>query len=562
MKKIFALLTILLAIVFQGFAQDTITGVVNRVAAPYFEQNVCDSRFALTTGSETYYVMIDNYWPNPYLEDLVIHYDTIPVGNEIEVVGTILEMEDGNGDAFQTVDISKNLSSNHQQILGFYYHCDIAYPGPDTITAAYFYNCSGFNGYCLTINETLQAANPFVINGRTLVQGKRYLFIGIADSLTNFNGNDLSVFELADALPYDVADLSFDGTLTMDNVLCLTSPCGGSHYLSLFDGEEYHYLTHNRTPQNSFINDEVFMEGDSVAVGGYEFVRYDLFGSPFKAMEIVKLQSKEERTLVGLIDGWGMPYIGSGIPIPGVFLALISGSDGNYEGYYIMKPNGEFCSDNYFVVNNDTVYATMQQLSVSFTPDMYMDNWLDPYYRISVNQIDFCEYSETLQCTLIIEDNPLYFGNTLAVSAQDKEIYFLKPFIYCYAAPNYTIINNKYVSVGDEFTALGTVSSWYDSSFGLHKVIDISEISNITELIETTAPKIQALTNPSNGNIEIVSEQIIKSISVCDCVGRVLLNKACCSKQCSIDLKDFRGFAIISVVFQDGHKTTVREIVR
>lgn len=42
-------------------------------AAPYFEQNVCDNRFAILSEGETYYVMVDNYWPNPNLEDLVIH---------------------------------------------------------------------------------------------------------------------------------------------------------------------------------------------------------------------------------------------------------------------------------------------------------------------------------------------------------------------------------------------------------------------------------------------------------------------------------------------------------
>ena len=110
MKKRFTLLIVLLAAVYNVLAQDTIAGVVSRVDAPYFEQNVCDTRFAITSEGETYYVVVDGYWPNPYLEDLVIHYDTIPVGNEIEVVGTIMEIEDGNGDAFQTVDISKNLN--------------------------------------------------------------------------------------------------------------------------------------------------------------------------------------------------------------------------------------------------------------------------------------------------------------------------------------------------------------------------------------------------------------------------------------------------------------------
>ena len=81
MKRFLSIITILMVTVFPVIAQDTITGVVNRIAAPYFEQNVCNDRFAIVSEDETYYVMVDNYWPNPYLEDLVIHYDTIAVGN-------------------------------------------------------------------------------------------------------------------------------------------------------------------------------------------------------------------------------------------------------------------------------------------------------------------------------------------------------------------------------------------------------------------------------------------------------------------------------------------------
>ncbi|MCR5646522.1 MAG: hypothetical protein K6F96_09120, partial [Bacteroidales bacterium] len=132
MKKTFTVL-IMLATAFRVLAQDTITGMVNRVDAPYFEQNVCDTRFVIVSEGETYYVMVDNYWPNPYLEDLVIHYDTIPVGNEIEVIGTVVEMEDGNGEVFQAIDISNNLNSTRRQIFGFFDFRDIVYPGPNPV---------------------------------------------------------------------------------------------------------------------------------------------------------------------------------------------------------------------------------------------------------------------------------------------------------------------------------------------------------------------------------------------------------------------------------------------
>ena len=118
MKKKFTLLIILLATAFQGIAQDTITGVLSLVHAPYFEQNVYDSRFAITSGCETYYVMVDNYWPNPYLEDLLIHYDTVSVGSEIEVIGEIKEMEDGNGENFSIIDIRELVDADY-----LYYRC-------------------------------------------------------------------------------------------------------------------------------------------------------------------------------------------------------------------------------------------------------------------------------------------------------------------------------------------------------------------------------------------------------------------------------------------------------
>ena len=167
-------------------AQEIIlTGVVSRVDAPYFEQNVCNDRFAIVSECETYYVMVDNYWPNPYLEDLVIHYDTIQVGNEIEVMGTIVEMEDENGESFHAINISENLNSTYQQILGFF----------DDNEGACFYHYIdlyyGLEEYRITINGELQTT-PFVINGRTLVEEKRYRFVGISGA---------GVFELFDALP-------------------------------------------------------------------------------------------------------------------------------------------------------------------------------------------------------------------------------------------------------------------------------------------------------------------------------------------------------------------------
>ncbi len=558
MKKNIILLTFFLATAFQGFAQDTLTGVVNRVAAPYFEQNVCDSRFAIIAEGETYYVMVDNYWPNPYLEELVVHYDTIPVGNEIEVVGNILEMEDGSGDAFRTIDISKNLSSNHRQILGFFGYGNIAYPGPDIVSAARFYHYNGMDGYYITINGELQTEIPFSINGRTLVEDKRYLFIGSNETLTNYYGNTYNVFELADALPYDVEDYSVNGILTKENDLCLSSPCDETHYLSLFNGEEYRYLTNKRKLQNNYINDAVFMEGDSVIVGGFEFIFHDIFGESFKAFEFIQIQSYVEHQLIGGVGSAPIPYIGSGPPVPGLVMAFYS----NSIDYYLRNPNDGDGFYGSYVVGNDTIQVTMQQLKATLVAGVFIHNYLYPCYTAYINNVEFEEHEETLECTLAVASNPFYYGNSLAVTTVNNDTYFLKPYIYTNTPPDYITIGDKTVSVGDSFTASGMVSFWYHNNEILEKVIDITEISNVTGLADEALTGIQINHTNSNDIIQIVSKQPMKAVSVCDYTGRILFIKHFDSKQATIDLKCFKGLAIIQIIFENGHTASGKVVIQ
>ena len=461
MKKLITILSILLATAYCSFAQDTITGIVNRIAAPYFEQNVCNDRFSIVSENETYYVMVDNYWPNPYLEDLVIHYDTIAIGNEISVVGDILEMEDGNGEAFKIIDISKNLNSNHQQILGFFYYNDVSYPGPSPISTASFVESRGFELYIysIIINGELQTQIPFTINGRDLIEDNRYLFIGVSDVWTDYNGDTFNVFELIDALPYDVEDVSFEGILTMDN----------DSHLSLFDGEEHHNLTNNRKLTNNYINNAVFSEGDSVVVKGFEFIRHDLYGNPFKTLEVIKILSSAEHTLDGVAGPAGIPYTNIGPPIPGLCLALYSKD----VEYFIRQPQYDefyFYFDDYFVVGNDTIYVTSQQITASCYPGLFINNYIEPEYTVCINQVEF------------------------------------------------------------------------------------------DGLEESYSPEIQIFPNPSDGIIQIVSEQSISRISVGDYTKRAVYNKTGNSNNIFIDLQDYKGLAIIHISFENG-KTVSRKVV-
>ena len=190
----------MLVAAFNGFAQDTITGVVNHIAAPYFEQNVCNDRFAIVSEDETYYVMVNNYWPNPYLEDLVIHYDTIAIGNEISVIGNILEMEDGNGEAFSVIDIQELINANYlyynSRIYWMGWLSPIAYQNPNPIEAYAIYSINGDLLYFVAIDGELQTDYTWIFNGVTINSTSQYIFVGTHEIWTDYYGEPFSVFNL------------------------------------------------------------------------------------------------------------------------------------------------------------------------------------------------------------------------------------------------------------------------------------------------------------------------------------------------------------------------------
>lgn len=459
MKKQFTLLILLLAAVFPVLAQDTITGIVNRIAAPYFEQNVCDTRFAIVSENETYYVMIDNYWPNPYLEDLVIHYDTIAVGNEISVVGEILEMEDGNGDVYSVIDIQKLVDAEYLYYnsricwMGWLY--PISYPESEPIDAYAILNEYGNVLYYVSIDGELQTDFTWIVNGVTINCLSQYIFVGTHEIWTDYYGEPFPVFNLKHAIPYSIAADSIDGTLTLSDDLPMDVPC-----LSVYDGTENFYLTINGVLKHSFINPDLYEETTPVNVGGVETIRYDLFGRTFKSFEIAELQTIEEKTLSGRLQDAPNPAIGL-VPLPGMELAFYSGG----RNYYLdnerigLGPYGEIEA---IIVGNDTLTRGME-LTASMATTMEIDNGFEPYYHVF-----------------------------------------------------------------------------------------ISEANITTGVQESSLSEIQIYPNPTKGFIEIVSEQPIHTIHVCDYMGHVLFNKTCNTRQRFMDLQGFNGLAIIQIIFENG----------
>ncbi len=379
MKKTFAFLMLLWATAICCFAQDTINGIVSRVAAPYFEQNVCNDRFAIVSEGETYYVMVDNYWPNPYLEDLVIHYDTIPVGNEIEVKGTVVEMEDGNGESFSVIDIQKLVDAEYlyfnSRICWMGILSPIAYPGPDPVDAYAIINDNGDLLYFVAIDGELQTDyTSWMVNGVTINSTSQYIFVGTHEIWTDYYGEPFMVFNLKLAIPYGIVSDNIGGTLSLNN---------GLQCLSVYDGTNYYYLTIKDAMQHGFINPDLYEENTSVTVGGVETTRYDIFGNMFFSFEIAVLQSLEEKTLTGIMKDAPNPAIGF-VPLPGMELAFFSGD----KFYYLDNERvflGPYGDIEAIIIGNDTLVNGVE-LTATFSSTMRIDNGFEPYYRIFISE--------------------------------------------------------------------------------------------------------------------------------------------------------------------------------
>ncbi|MBO6057376.1 MAG: T9SS type A sorting domain-containing protein [Bacteroidales bacterium] len=468
MKKLIAILYILLTTAYCSLAQDTITGVVNRIAAPYFEQNVCDTRFAITTDSETYYVMIDNYWPNPYLEDLVIHYDTIAIGNEISVVGNILEMEDGNGDVFRVIDIQELVDAEYLYYnsricwMGWLY--PISYPGSEPIDAYAIFNESGNVLYYVSIDGELQTDFTWIVNGVTINCLSQYIFVGTHEIWTDYYGEPFPVFNLKLAIPYSIATDSIDGTLTLSEDLPMDVPC-----LSVYDGTENFYLTINGVLKHSFINPDLYAETTPVNVGGVETIRYDLFGRTFKSFEIAELQTIEEKTLSGRLQDAPNPAIGL-VPLPGMELAFYSGG----RNYYLDNERigiGPYGDTEAIIVGNDTLTYGME-LTASMATTMEIDNGFEPYYHV--------------------------------------------------------------------YITAATIT---------------------TGVPEFSISDLHIFPNPSNGIISINSEKTMEVVYVYDSLGQIILKETICSNNITIDLQEYKGLAIIQIVFENGQALSRKIVV-
>ena len=463
----------------------TINGILTQVEAPYFEQNASDNRLAIVTGEETYYTTVNGYWPNPDGDALIVGFDTIPMGSQIEVGGTYSLMEDDNGDNFKVFDIKRLAHPTYTSALGYLSQFAI-FAGPQYIYAWSVYDQKTLHGnYFLTVNGALQTELPVLPDGTMLTDSIRYIVVGIADTIHDYYGNPINVLELTNIFPYE-PNFTANGLLSLQGDLCLSSPCGETAYLSLDEGTDRHYLTLVGEMRHNYINDSIFSEGVQAQINGLEATHYDLFGAPFQTLDILEMEAAVEQTLVGPVVSTGNPNIGPFPPL-GMELAFYHNGIEYYFSPYIEEIYYPLGGTNYqyillYELDNDTLVVGKEVTAQFTTSTMRIDNYLKPNYRVTLNHAEYYDHLETLHGRLAIVDEP--YNTMYAIITDDDERYLIEPYFVNYAEYDELVFGEDTVAVGKSFTAIGEVFKYYDDSYEDFYFNGI----NILEINEINAP--------------------------------------------------------------------------
>ena len=460
-------------------------GILTRVPAPYFESNASDNRLAIVTGEETYFTTVDGYWPNPDGDALIVGFDTIPIGSQIEVGGTYSLMEDDNGDSFKVFDIKRLAHPVYTSAIGYLSQFAI-FAGPQYTYAWSVYDQKTLHGnYFLTVNGALQTELPILPDGTMLTDSVRYIVVGIADTIHDYYGNPINVLELTSVIPYEPS-FTVNGLLSLQGDLCLSSPCGETAYLSLDEGTDRHYLTLVGEMRHNYINDSIFNEGVQAQINGLEATHYDLFGAPFQTLDILELEAAVEQTLVGPVVSTGNPNIGPFPPL-GMELAFYHNGIEYYFSPYIEEIYYPLGGTNYqyillYELDNDTLIVGKEVTAQFTTSTMRIDNYLRPNYRVTLNHAEYYEHLETLHGRLAIVEEP--YNTMYAIITDDDERYLIEPYFVNYAEYDELVFGEDTIAVGDSFTATGEVFRYYDDYYEYFYFNGI----NILEINEIDAP--------------------------------------------------------------------------
>ena len=332
-----------------------------------------------------YPVTVDGFRPDPTdLSRLIVRYDTIPMGATIGAFGTIREMHDYVGDSQNVLDIQQTTAHYYDAITAM-----LSTSEEDDLVVIRLTKAP-YTTYYLTIDGEQQTW-PLVFNGVTYEGYDLRTFIGHCDIMLNQYANQFNGMELVDIQPFRDYTFQLDGgTLTTDywDPPCLSCPCEedeNQHFLTFLIGDftfpSPFYPMHNgQLYRDSFINNDIFREGMHVDIKGIHHLRYDMPGNEVDVVELVEMETDEETTLTGRVEWAPMPYTAY-VPLPGLIIAFVS----NGRTYYIDNDQDPY--DDWFLVDNDTIHIG-QEITATFTSKILIDNGLDFYYRIHINEAE------------------------------------------------------------------------------------------------------------------------------------------------------------------------------
>ena len=334
-----------------------------------------------TAENHDYYVTVDGFRQNPWEEErLVVRYDTIPVGTVIGAFGTIKQMSEDEVNYFDVIDI--------QQTSAHYYDAFTAMLDPTNDKVLFQTPKPPYQTYYITIDGEQQNW-PLVFNGVTYDNSDLQTFIGHCGIQTDSYGNQFLGMELKDIQSFIDCDIIYNGTITTNfqEPICLTLPCEDEHVLTVIGPPDWvypntpYYPTHNGfLYRDTYINNDIFRENMQVVVKGIQHDYFDIRGWNAITYELVEIDTDDETTLTGTVEMAPMPYT-SYIPVPGLELAFIS----NGKTYYLDNQHEYY--ENSFIVGNDTIYEG-QEITATFTSKMLIDNGLNFYYRININEAE------------------------------------------------------------------------------------------------------------------------------------------------------------------------------
>ncbi len=346
-------------------------GTLAKINAPYFENNVNDYRFAIINWIDTCYVMVNGAWPNPNADELIVKYDTIPLGSEMDVTGTYHYMEDDNGNTFRVIDIQQYNNAIYSYSTGYLLSWSI-----DEIPhiTDYYLNPK----YYVAINGELQTEFPVTFNGLTLNIGDGiYTFVGIAETWPDY---DLPILNLYDIIPYS-SDLNINGIILPDD-LCMTLPCEEDKYLSCIDGLQEFYLTNEgKLIEKSWFG-PLWNDNTNSTIAGISGCVYDLYGNEVHTIEIREVESVGERTLNGQLEPTCYPPMGPYPPI-GLDIAIVSDE---FE-YFIDNPH-EDGFQPYCIIENDTLPFYQDITATISSSYMFVDGSNIKHFTVHLDNIE------------------------------------------------------------------------------------------------------------------------------------------------------------------------------